>query len=218
MEGAKLGTMSRAQSEADLIGHLANQLKFLRTSGAAYDAGDEAEAMRLAVTVRLLCHETKSSHALLGQLGLLDKLKFVDTATVFPPPEPSEEGRVFVMLSSPLAPMGPRGFFADLGKAERMPPKAFDVWWAATALEVPGHTMSRKEVVFALANQEGGAHVDPALTNAAYVAVSRDGAMGTISFTTEDGQRHTVDSNPVCAVMRQIAWEVEQTVASVFGQ
>jgi hypothetical protein len=213
-----LVTMKCEQSEAELIGHLANQLRYLRTSGAAYDAGDEAEAMRVATTVRVLCHETPKSHALLAQLGLLGKLLFVDTSGVLPPPELSEEGLVFVTWASPLAPVGTGGFCALLDKAERSAPKPFGVWWDTMALEMPGHTMTRKEIVLALANKEGGAHVDPELTDAAYIAVSRDGSMGTISYTTEDGETHTVESNPACAVMRQIAWEVERTVASVFGE
>ena len=46
----------------------------------------------------------------------------------------------------------------------------------------------------------------------------RDGTLGTISYTTEDSETHTVDSNPACPVMRQIGCDVEQTVASIFGE
>jgi hypothetical protein len=50
------------------------------------------------------------------------------------------------------------------------------------------------------------------------VAGLRDGTLGTISYTTEDSETHTVDSNPACPVMRQIGCDVEQTVASIFGE
>jgi hypothetical protein len=54
---------------AELECHLAEQLQFLQVSAAAFDAGFEGEAKRLAVVLRILLHDTKSSKSLLGQLG-----------------------------------------------------------------------------------------------------------------------------------------------------
>jgi hypothetical protein len=57
----------------------------LELSNDAFDAGKRAEAKRLAVTLRVLFHNTKTSHALINQLGLQDTLTWVATAGM---PEP----------------------------------------------------------------------------------------------------------------------------------
>src|SRR5689334_21606817 len=107
--------MAHQQSDAELVAHLAEQVAFLRQSAAQYDEGVDAEAKRLAVSVRTMCHDTRNSQSLLHQLGLLDVLRFVDTAWQMPMKrEPEREpGTVMVTaFSSPLAPMsgGPRGY------------------------------------------------------------------------------------------------------------
>lgn len=63
----------------DLQRHLNEQLGFLERSTASFDQGYEDEAKRLAVTLRVLLHETAQSHSLLGQLGRRQGA-FVDTA------------------------------------------------------------------------------------------------------------------------------------------
>lgn len=83
------------------------QLEFLNSSSRAYDEGDSSEAIRLAVTVRVLCHSTNSSHALLDQLGILDTLMFVDTCHVTdetPAIEDSAEDLRWVASISALRP------------------------------------------------------------------------------------------------------------------
>lgn len=47
----------------------AEQIQFLEASAMAFDQGFEGEAKRLAVTVRVLLHDTDRSHALLGQIN-----------------------------------------------------------------------------------------------------------------------------------------------------
>jgi hypothetical protein len=47
-----------------LIGYLREQVEFLRASAASYDAGFEGEARRLALTVRVLVHDTRVHHTL----------------------------------------------------------------------------------------------------------------------------------------------------------
>jgi hypothetical protein len=217
--------MAYQQSDADLIKHLLEQVEFLRASGRAYDEGEDAEAKRLAVVARLLCHETTHSHSLLGQIGLLDFLRFVDTGES--PGEPSgsndensEEQLTWIsVFYSPLAPMGggPRGYYPRLDAAPRSTPKSFDTWWTSIVLQdAAGNALTRRDIVLAVANSEGGAHVDPKL-KPAYAAVAREDSLGTIEYPTRGGERRTVDANPVLAVMRQIAYELEKTLGPVVG-
>ncbi|PKM42871.1 MAG: hypothetical protein CVV03_09425 [Firmicutes bacterium HGW-Firmicutes-8] len=50
----------------ELEEHLREQLEFLELSAESYDRGKDGEAKRLASTIRVLVHETRSSHSLLG--------------------------------------------------------------------------------------------------------------------------------------------------------
>jgi hypothetical protein len=77
-----------ALSHAELEQHLAEQVSFLRVSAQAFDAGLEAEAKRLATSIRVLVHDTGISKSLIGQLGLKESMRFEDTTLrheVLPP-------------------------------------------------------------------------------------------------------------------------------------
>ena len=52
----------------DLDELLREQIGFLERSSAAYDEGYHDEAKRIAVVVRVLLHDTQSSHSLFEQL------------------------------------------------------------------------------------------------------------------------------------------------------
>jgi hypothetical protein len=88
------------QTQDELERLLKEQLQFLRTSARLYDEGEHSEAKRLAVSIRVLVHDTKKSKSLLGQLGL-KSLDFLDTA--IPPIAGSEftySGLVSSLLGS----------------------------------------------------------------------------------------------------------------------
>ena len=54
----------------DFIEQLRRHIKFLERSCAAFDAGHAEEALRIAVTLRVLFHDTTKSTSLLTHLGL----------------------------------------------------------------------------------------------------------------------------------------------------
>lgn len=68
------------QTIEDLHNHLREQLQFLHASANAFDYGFEGEAKRLATTIRVLVHDTRSSTSLLKQLNLKHPLRMCDTA------------------------------------------------------------------------------------------------------------------------------------------
>ena len=72
--------MARAKDE--LLGLLEEQIGYLEWSIKGFNAGRLAEAKRLAVTLRVLFHQTNQSHALLNQLGLENVLTWVDTVGI----------------------------------------------------------------------------------------------------------------------------------------
>ncbi|HWG61185.1 MAG TPA: hypothetical protein VG253_05680, partial [Streptosporangiaceae bacterium] len=74
-------TAPTGRDKSNLLRQLREHTDFLEASAAAFDSGFEAEAKRLAVSLRVLLHDTPSSHALLDQLGIKDKLKFTETSS-----------------------------------------------------------------------------------------------------------------------------------------
>lgn len=69
---------SRSQSELWDVFH--EHRTYLRSSAASFDAGYEPEAKRMAVSLRVLLHDTPQSISVFKQLGLKDSWTFDDTA------------------------------------------------------------------------------------------------------------------------------------------
>lgn len=200
---------------ADLVGQLREQQGFLSASAAAFDAGSEAEAKRLAVTVRVLVRETRSSRALLAQLGVMNRIQWPDGA--FPPVDDwrpiAAECSLASLAGDRYAPVFD---LVDLATTKR---RSFRDWWSRAIACDPGagESSSRKDLVLALANKDGGAHIDPRELPAAYHRLSRtnfegwevvefDGAPSDPGFVDAPGR--PVGGSVAAAAMRQVAQEV----------
>ena len=72
----------------------------------------------------------------------------------------------------------------------------------------PGNEFSRKGLTLALAQLDGGAHVDPTLEEA-YAALSRSNSLG---WTFHVGDEALPDESPVPANVRQVAYELQATI------
>ena len=83
--------------------------------------------------------------------------------------------------------------------------KEFDVWWQKIVIiDAKKQKFSRKDLILALANKVGGAHVDPEL-DADYAALSRDNSMGCFYEVADDTGPVTDIELVSC---RQIAEEI----------
>lgn len=200
------------RTRSDLLELLAENQAFLRRSSEAFDEGFESEAKRLAVVLRLLLHDTSRSHSLLYQLGIKDRLDFLDTrGTLDSKNQLPTLGLVTVRFSS-----APSGLVIDyaaplaMGRTEGKTPLGFDPWWHEPVMEVDG-TWSRRQLVLTLANQEGGAHVDSSL-NDRYDALARRNATGW--DVTNSTSQTFVNGNVVGVSVRQIAFEVLETLST----
>jgi hypothetical protein len=196
----------------ELDDSLQEQLSALRVSCASYDAGNAWEAKRLASTIHILVHDRpKRVISLLTQLGKKEGLRFISSAVGFSETslttqmplvmiQAGSEGAVF----KPMLGLGP------------FPPAAltFAKWWDEPILrEKQGRTLSRKNLVFSLRNQDGGGHIDSELTDQGYVSVSRQN--GASLFYGSVDALSPVEPGPHLASMRQVAWEVEQSIANL---
>jgi hypothetical protein len=141
--------------QSELIRHLCRQVVFLRTSITAYDRGDRAEAVRIAAIVRVLCHDCKqSSISLFQKLGstapqLITTARTVNAADV-----------VGIDFGTFLAGqvMGSAIEYSSIDSSG--PAVDYKTWWGQHIFLRDQKFFSRKDVVLAAANKDGGAHVD----------------------------------------------------------
>ncbi|CAG0983394.1 hypothetical protein ANRL3_02281 [Anaerolineae bacterium] len=191
-------------SKDELCDHLSEQIEFLRLSADAYDRGFTGESKRLAVTIRVLLHDSRSSHALLGQLGRLNA-EFISTAIPHDPSNIGTHGGL-VMIDA----MGKESqYIAALDDVPFTRWLPFQEWWTEPVfVDTSRASLSRKQLILTAADQDGGAHVDPTLEKT-YAQLSRQNSMGWVVET--DGEIHVIP-NPERAAIRQIAHEVLRTL------
>lgn len=167
--------MKVKQTKSDLLIHLKDSCDFLEISSAAFDRGYIGEAKRLATTLRVLMHDTSNSHSLMSQLKLKNSMRYLNTAIPYTPKNlASHHGLVGLRVSNDEA-----GFYAFLDEA---PNKAKYVglpdWWNETVIcDSKKNKFKRRELILNLSNKDGGAHVDPHLTEA-YADLSRNNSIG----------------------------------------
>lgn len=165
----------------DFVGQYREQLSFLQGSAAGYDEGDEPEAKRLALHIRILLHDTKRSTSLLTHLGLKERMPFRDTAPADPPPGVVAIGAGLCFFNFTMGNPGGVEFRPALDlfpDGRTHPPACFgDWWWRPVLKDTMGHAFSREDLVLGVANQDGGAHIDATL-KPAYQALSRDNSLG----------------------------------------
>lgn len=174
--------------------------QFLTRSSEAFDAGAHEEALRIAVSLRVLFHDTNASHSLLSQLGLNDCIQFTST---LPSIKAARHGS-FRAFGGPF-PIGP---FAPLVPLETAPHRELlsaSDWWNQTVYLTQDKLFSRKDITLAAANQDGGAHVDPSPRDTTKRLIEGEGLfkikIGEITTTRELSNSHFL-------LLRQFAWEV----------
>lgn len=190
----------------DLEQHLREQIEFLESSAAGFDAGTVSEAKRLAARLRVLLHDKgRNSHSLLGQLGLKSG-NFLSSGN---PPMEGTQGGHCGLASVPLS--GPKkGTFQPLlDEAGPRVWKPFEEWWGEVVIiDREGAELTREDLVLIAANQDGGAHVDPSVDQR-YSDLTKKNSVGMLSIA--NGK-----SVPIIhaerAALRQIAHEVLVTV------
>jgi hypothetical protein len=184
------------QGTQELEQHLEEHLSFLRSSADAYDGGQDGEAKRLAVSIRVLCHDTANSASLLGQLDRL-KGQFLSTAIPHDDNNLLTHGGLIMVGGGKYIPM-----LDDVPIKRWM---SFQDWWNEIVfVDDRKERISRGQLVLAVANQDGGAHVDPKL-NETYARLSRHNSLG---WVIADGNNSRPIPKPERAAVRQMAHEV----------
>jgi hypothetical protein len=217
-------------TQTELIDALREQVEFMKRSSWAFDRGFEDEAKRLAVVLRVLLHDTGASRSVLGQLNVKQNLRFLNTADPIDPfnlmptwglvhltfgisPDGTPNARYEPRRNDPVDVGEPPPDLADKLQARPIyvPELPFDRWWQEPVTrDAHGNLFSRRDYVLTLSNQDGGAHVDPAL-NDAWAALTRDNSLGWIAVGPAGSAPL---GTPAFASVRQIAYEVARTLQS----
>jgi len=90
------------------------------------------------------------------------------------------------------------------------------VWWTSPVLaeDAPGPWHSRRQLILAVANKEGGSHVDP--KRAPWYGRIASGEAMLMRLTGPDGE--LLVRHPSLASVRQVAQEVEQALVRRFPE
>lgn len=202
----------------DTMEQLAAQVRFLRAATGQYDEGDQAFAQLIALHLRVLLHHNprSNSHALLNQVGVLDLMWFLDSGGPVTPERLG--GSTLTMIE-----MSTAGTVRVVPRLDDGPPDSpaagswgpFHLWWERPVVsDTQGQQFSRGALVKAVANRDGGAHVDPQLSEA-YRELSRSNSL---SMFFDVGGGDEPMGNPVPAVLRQIGFEVLTSLAARFRE
>ncbi len=201
------------QSRDELFKHLSQQLRFLRNSCKLFDEGDIAEAKRLGVTLRLLLHNTKHSNSLLKQLNK-QKIRFYDSARDRNPRDLIKFHYALVGLKMVRSNSGDYLQSSYVARCSEIPVEKsrlvlFEKWWnKIVIIDSKGNTFSRKEIILAVVNTDGGAHVDPELEESYAELKLSDSTGWAICFEGKDFTMHEVELHSI----RQIAEEVLESL------
>ncbi len=200
------------QSREELENHLQDQISFLESSARSFDDGYEGESKRIATAVRVLLHDTKKSKSLLSQLDLKG-IDFWDTSG------PLEKASLTSHSGLVVSAMNSQGasYHAFLDDGFSPPNKvSFEHWWNQIVfVDTAKRTLSRRDLVLVVANQDGGTHVDPSL-DTAYADLSRNNSLG---WTFQHDGGPTVDlKGPEKAALRQVCHEVLKALIPNYQQ
>ena len=191
------------QSKEELQQHLKDTIQALELSSRALDGGFEGEANRLAAAIRVLVHDTGSSKSLLGQLGQ-KSIQFYETSI---PRDLRTITPYSGLTAIELAPEGPK-YVALLDMLPPAPPPrwvSFDEWWNKVIfVDQKGSETSRRDLILAVANTDGGVHVDPVLDEK-YADLSR---RNSLAWRTSNPRGDAPLKSPEKAAVRQITHEI----------
>ncbi|HEY9168264.1 MAG TPA: SEC-C domain-containing protein [Lutibacter sp.] len=191
-------------NHSDYEKHYNEQIEFLKNSCNSFDNGFDGESKRIALTLRVLLHDTKQSHSL---LGLMNKkvIDFISTNAKFEPSSSFSFNGLAMMASTANG----YKYTAMLDNAEFNYFISFENWWNEIIfIDNENKTITRKELVLTAANQDGGAHIDSSLERT-YARISKENSLG---VSTEYENKSIPLQNAERASLRQIGHEVLKTL------
>ncbi|MGQ6289138.1 hypothetical protein ACUNF7_10915 [Serratia sp. IR-2025] len=186
---------------------LNRQLSFIERSCGLYDSGYFDESIRIATNIRILAHQTKNSTSLLKHLNATT-INILNTSMEFKGDVNSTSRFHAGMTKYQTTPEGPFTFSASFDDSPFKTFIPFSKWWTQPILILKkGEWYSRRKIVLAAANKDGGAHVDCEIPGD-YELLSSPGIMGVLGFAGPNGYESEEVKNAHYTIIRQMAYEL----------
>jgi len=187
---------------------LADRLLQLRSAAKQYDSGDMAAATEMALEARAIFHDGQASASLLSQLYLKNVLFLLSTTTQYIPGQP---GAYYGLLGRKND--GDGGSFELLPLSQLDPEfvnkwHGFDDWWNELVVNGDGFSLSRRDIVLMIANQDDGRHLG-AHPDPEYAGLPYEGQSGW-KYAGHEGES-VFAAQLAFATMRQIAFETAKS-------
>lgn len=178
--------------------HWNDQLDFIRKSIKAFDSGDEKEARRLAICLRVLLHQTTKSDSLIRQRNLTNNFYFWSSSGLY---IPTNELSTWSLLN--LSTTNEGVYYTAKGHSDEIKVfmKYID-WWNEIIFDDKENVFTRRDIVGYVANQDGGAHVGKFL-DSNYAALIKHNSLG-----WKDQYGNPAKNNAAYSAIRQIAEEL----------
>lgn len=131
--------------------------RFIINSCELYDNGAKEEALRLAISFRVLFYDTSKSTSLLKHLGIKkNKLQLHDSMGGFDRDYGGKPGtQIYINVSAMYSQN-----LNDLEKIKEPKLIPWKDWWNNIVFATNAGLIDRKLTMLSLANQDGGAHVE----------------------------------------------------------
>ncbi|MCQ2112306.1 MAG: hypothetical protein MJY95_03070 [Bacteroidaceae bacterium] len=219
-----MAKVQRESQKGDLNKAFDFNIKMLKQLCNMYDGGEYYAALWIAVVLRTLLKDSTHTNSIFKQLELKD-MEFIDTSFPINGCSGWNVGdgvhNLIVYSNNVFAGLLKKNIniscdkkihlsFTNRGNSRLCNKKTFDDWYDASVFEVKGESemkLSRKDVIETLAEKEGGAHFDNNTTQ--QYAYFQKGDCLKIIINDEIA---IFENNPVFASVRQIAYEVLETI------
>ncbi|ELN0130410.1 hypothetical protein RY607_001030 [Raoultella planticola] len=188
---------------------LIEQISFLESSCERYDQGHTVEALRIALSLRVIFYTTGKSKSILKHMGI-EGIHLLSTGGI--PKEQCENLVMFQGLGMKCFSNGKIEYIPSLGDGPPMQNKFLPLreWWNECVYVVErGNLITRLIIMIAAANNDGGAHVDEEL-EPLYASLAADSSLGTVEIINEHYE--VISNYPIInahhTALRQMAYEV----------
>ena len=149
------GYVKEGKNMVDFKKQMSTHISFIDNSCKRYDQGIHEEALHIAVSLRVIFHDTNKSISILKHLGIKDSISLLSTMGGNEESVP-QDGE---LVSSIPIMMTMDGVTPQLNASSKKVTIPIEEWWNEIIFVQNGN-FSRRNVVLSASNQDGGAHVD----------------------------------------------------------
>jgi len=195
-----------------IIRNLSDQLRVLANSCIEFDKGYEEFGREICTKLRVIFHQTTSSHSILNQLQMEDQLfqTSIQSKVMFWMKNSDQEviSNQYFLLKEVMSWDGrPFSNFPHLDDIDEYKALKFEDWWKEIVCKYSDKTLTRRQLVLLFSNKLGGAHLEPNLNKNEADIHSLTSEVLFFQYFNNDGTPKKDTMSPYLATARQIAHE-----------